>query len=74
MLIRKLENGKDNLSFVVDSVFMYRKKPQIVSGLFGAIVPDEVMEKVSKNKTQFTLSIRREFEDNRMAEFWLADI
>ena len=46
----------------------------MVNGPFFGDYTDEVMEKVSKNKTQFTLSIRREFEDNRMAEFWLADI
>ena len=47
---------------------------QMVNGPFFGDYTDEVMEKVSKNKTQFTLSIRREFENNRMAEFWLADI
>lgn len=47
---------------------------QMVNGPFFGDYTDEVMEKVSKNKTQFTLSIRREFEDNRKAEFWLADI
>ncbi len=47
---------------------------QMVNGPFFGDYTDEVMEKVSKNKTQFTLSIRREFENNRMAEFWLADL
>lgn len=47
---------------------------QMVNGPFFGDYTDEVMEKVSRNKTQFTLSIRREFEGNRMAEFWLADI
>ncbi len=47
---------------------------QMVNGPFFGDYTDEVMEKVSKNKTQFTLSIRREFENNRMAEFWLADM
>ncbi|MBO7635470.1 MAG: hypothetical protein J6S89_02720 [Paludibacteraceae bacterium] len=47
---------------------------QMVNGPFFGDYTDEVMEKVSKNKTQFTLSIRREFESNRMAEFWLADL
>lgn len=47
---------------------------QMVNGPFFGDYTDEVMEKVSKNKTQFTLSIRREFEGRRMAEFWLADI
>ena len=47
---------------------------QMVNGPFFGDYTDEVMEKVSKNKTKFTLSIRREFENNRMAEFWLADM
>lgn len=47
---------------------------QMVNGPFFGDYTDEVMEQVSKNKTQFTLSIRREFENNRMAEFWLADM
>lgn len=47
---------------------------QLVNGPYFGEYTDDVMERVSKNKTQFTLSIRREFEDNRMAEFWLADI
>lgn len=47
---------------------------QMVNGPMFGDYTDEVMEKVSKNKTQFTLSIRREFEDNRMADFWMADI
>ena len=47
---------------------------QMVNGpLFGEYT-DEVMERASKNKTQFTLNIRREFENNRWADFWLADI
>ena len=47
---------------------------QMVNGpLFGDYT-NEVMERVSKNNTQFTLSIRREFENNRWAEFWLADL
>ena len=47
---------------------------QLVNGPYFGEYTDEVMERVSKNKTQFTLSIRREFGNNRMAEFWLADM
>ena len=47
---------------------------QITNGPMFGEYTDEIMEKVSKNKTQFTLSIRREFDEHRKAEFWLADI
>lgn len=47
---------------------------QMVNGPMFGEYTDEIMEKVSKNKTQFTLSIRREFEEYRKADFWLADI
>lgn len=47
---------------------------QMVNGPMFGEYTDEIMEKVSKNKTQFTLSIRREFDEHRIAEFWLADI
>lgn len=47
---------------------------QMVNGPMFGEYTDEIMGKVSKNKTQFTLSIRREFNEYRKAEFWLADI
>ena len=47
---------------------------QMVNGPMFGEYTDEVMERALKSRTQFTLSIRREFEKNRQAEFWLADL
>lgn len=47
---------------------------QMVNGPFFGDYTEEVMNRVANNHTQFTLSIRREFDNNRTADFWLADL
>lgn len=46
---------------------------QMVNGPMFGRYTDEVMDKLIDTKTTFTLSIRREFENGRKADFWLSD-